>query len=64
MIPLAFYLAKTECKFKKPVVPGDQLRIEVTTVKMTTKAGFLGTKAYVKEDLAAEATIGFGVREV
>jgi len=61
---LIFYLAKTECKFRKPVVPGDQLKIEVTTRKLTSRAGFLNTKAFVKDDCVAEATIGFGIKEV
>ena len=61
---LIYYLAKVAAKFHKPVVPGDQLRIEVTTVKMLPKVGFLKTKAFVGEVLAAEAEIGFGIKEV
>lgn len=60
---LTYYLAKVEAKFIKPVVPGDQLRIEVTTVKLMPKAGFLDTKAFVGGELAAEARIGFGIKE-
>ena len=61
---LIYYLAKVTCKFHKPVVPGDQLRIEVTTKKMLPKAGFLMTKAFVGDQIAAEAEIGFGIKEV
>ncbi len=61
---LIYYLAKVEAKFHQPVVPGDQLRIEVTTIKMMSKAGFLKTQAFVKDKLVAEAEIGFGVKEV
>jgi len=61
---LIYYLAKVSCKFKKPVVPGDQLRYEITTVKMLPKAGFLKTQAFVKDDLVAEAEIGFGIKEI
>jgi 3-hydroxyacyl-[acyl-carrier-protein] dehydratase len=61
---LVYYLAKVTSKFHKPVVPGDQLRIEVTTVKMLPKAGFLATKAFVGSTLVAEAEIGFGIKEV
>ena len=32
------------------VVPGDQLRIEVSTIKLMAKAGFLKTEAYVKDN--------------
>jgi len=61
---LIYYLAKVSAKFIAPVVPGDQLRIEVTTVKLMSKAGFLKTKAYVGEKLVVDAEIGFGVKEV
>lgn len=61
---LIYYLAKVEAKFHQPVVPGDQLKIEVTTIKMMGKAGFLKTQAFVKDKLVAEAEIGFGIKEV
>lgn len=60
---LIYYLAKVTTKFHKPVTPGDQLRIEVTTIKLMRKAGFLATKAFVKDELVAEAEIGFGIKE-
>ena len=61
---LVYYLAKVEAKFHQPVVPGDQLKIEVTTIKMMSKVGFLKTQAFVKDKLVAEAEIGFGIKEV
>ncbi len=61
---LIYYLARVEAKFKSPVIPGDQLRIEVTTVKLLARAGFLKTQAFVKDKVVAEAEIGFGVKEV
>lgn len=61
---LIYYLAKVTVKFSKPVVPGDQLIIEVTTIKMMAKAGFLKTRALVKDEVVAEAEIGFGIKEV
>lgn len=60
---LIYYLAKVTSKFHKPVTPGDQLKIEVATVKLMSKAGFLATKAFVKDELVAEAEIGFGIKE-
>ena len=59
-----YYLGKVEAKFSAPVVPGDQLKIEVTTLKFLPKAGFLKTKAFVADKLVAEAEIGFGIKEV
>ena len=61
---LIYYLAKVTAKFIAPVVPGDQLRIVVTTVKLLPKVGFLKAEAFVKEKLVAEAEIGFGIKEV
>ena len=61
---LVYYLAKTTAKFITPVVPGDQLRIEVSSIKLLPRAGFLKTLCFVKEKLVAEAEIGFGIKEV
>ena len=60
---LTYYLGKVNTKFLAPVGPGDQLKIEVTTVKLMPEAGFLKTKAFVEDKLVAEAEIGFGVKE-
>ncbi|MDP2653968.1 MAG: 3-hydroxyacyl-ACP dehydratase FabZ [Candidatus Omnitrophota bacterium] len=60
---LIYYLAKAEARFLAPVTPGDQLRYEVTTVKLMSKAGILKTQAFVGEKLVAEAEIGFGIKE-
>ena len=59
---LIYYLAKVEAKFIKPVTPGDQIKIEVTTVKMMSKAGILKTRAIVGDKVVAEAEIGFGIK--
>jgi len=61
---LIYYLAKTTCKFLRPVVPGDQLVIEVTTVKMMSKAGFLKVCALVDGQAVAQGEIGFSIKEV
>jgi len=60
---LIYYLAKTEARFFHPVVPGDQLIIEVSTVKLLPLAGFVKCRALVGEKLMAEAQIGFGIKE-
>ncbi len=61
---LIYYLAKTTAKFHKPVSPGDQLRIEVSTIRLLSKAGFIKAVASVGEEKVAEAEIGFGIKEV
>jgi len=50
-----------ECKFKRPVLPGDQLRLEVEIVAMRRGLGIGSGKAYVGEDLKAEAIIKFAL---
>jgi 3-hydroxyacyl-[acyl-carrier-protein] dehydratase len=44
-------------KFRRPVTPGDQLRIEVNVLAMKTRAGRMESKAYVDGKLACEATL-------
>jgi 3-hydroxyacyl-[acyl-carrier-protein] dehydratase len=51
-----FYLAAVdEARFRRPVVPGDQLRIEVTVLKWKVKFCKLQAVATVNGDVAAEA---------
>jgi len=44
-------------KFRKPVVPGDQLRIEVEVLAWRSTAVRMGGKAYVGDKLACEAIV-------
>ncbi len=60
---LYYYLGKVTAKFMAPVVPGDQLRIEVTTVKFLKNTGIVDTKAFVGDRLVTEAQIVFSTRE-
>jgi 3-hydroxyacyl-[acyl-carrier-protein] dehydratase len=57
-----YLLGKIEASFKSPVMPGDQLIVEVKIEKLIDSAGIV--KAYTKSinKLVAEATISFGVR--
>ncbi|MDR3599932.1 MAG: 3-hydroxyacyl-ACP dehydratase FabZ [Desulfosporosinus sp.] len=48
-----------DVKFKRQVIPGDQLRLEVELVKLRKPFGFAQGKAYVGEELAAEGTLKF-----
>ena len=59
---LVYYLGKVNAKFSEKVIPGDQLKIEVTTIKLMKNAGFLKTQAFVEDKMVAEAEIGFGVK--
>jgi 3-hydroxyacyl-[acyl-carrier-protein] dehydratase len=46
-----------KARFRRPVVPGDQLRIEVTVKAWRITAARLEGKAYVDGKVAAEATV-------
>ncbi|MBU1045287.1 MAG: 3-hydroxyacyl-ACP dehydratase FabZ [Candidatus Omnitrophica bacterium] len=59
-----YYFAKADIKWKSPVVPGDQLRIEVDAEKMLLAGGIMSAKALVGERVAAVATIGFSVKHL
>jgi 3-hydroxyacyl-[acyl-carrier-protein] dehydratase len=53
-----FYLAAVdEARFRRPVVPGDQMRIEVTVLKWKIKFCKLQAVATVNGDVAAEAIL-------
>ena len=53
-----FYLAAVdEARFRRPVVPGDQLRIEVTVLKWKGKFCKLQAIATVNGDVAADAIL-------
>jgi len=66
LLSLSEYRGKTpyfagidRARFRRPVLPGDQLRLEVELLKVRGNAGKGQGKAYVGEDLAAEAEILF-----
>jgi 3-hydroxyacyl-[acyl-carrier-protein] dehydratase len=50
-----------KAKFRKPVVPGDQLRIEVDVLVWRSTAGKMHGRALVDGKLACEATISCAV---
>ncbi|NQT85929.1 UDP-3-O-[3-hydroxymyristoyl] N-acetylglucosamine deacetylase [bacterium] len=56
---IAHLMAVDEAKFRRPVVPGDQLRIEVEALHMKKRTCRVRAKALVEDTLAAEAIITF-----
>ena len=56
---LAILLSMDKVKMRHPVTPGDQLLLEVVTVRVKSRTGHVRCKAYVGEKLAAEAEIKF-----
>lgn len=60
---LAFFLAADNVKFRKTVVPGDQLVLDVEAGKIKSKTGQVHAKAYVDGKLVAEADLMFALVE-
>lgn len=54
---LGFFGGMDNVRFKRKVVPGDTLRLEVTLNKLRGGIGFASGKAFVGEELAASADI-------
>ena len=54
---LLLFTGVERAKFRKPVVPGDQLRIEVRVLAFRRTAARLNGEAYVGDKLACEATL-------
>ncbi len=61
MDKLAYLLSLDNVKFRKTVVPGDQLRLEAEVKRMRSRSAQIATRATVEGKLVAEATISFMV---
>ena len=56
---LGLFAGLDDVKFKRQVIPGDQLRLEVELVRLRKTFGVAQGKAYVGEALVAEGTLKF-----
>lgn len=61
---LAYLMSIDKVRLRKPVVPGDQLRLEVNVHKLRRKTGKVGAQAFVEGQLVAEAEFTFSLVEV
>ncbi|MDP2921321.1 MAG: bifunctional UDP-3-O-[3-hydroxymyristoyl] N-acetylglucosamine deacetylase/3-hydroxyacyl-ACP dehydratase [Candidatus Omnitrophota bacterium] len=60
----AYFMSLDNAKFRKTVVPGDQLRLEVEVVKLRQKTGQVHTKALVDGAVVSEADLMFALVDV
>ena len=58
---LVYFTGIEDARFRRPVVPGDQLRLEMKTVSRRNDFGKMHGKATVDGKLAAEATLLFAI---
>ena len=56
---LGLFAGLDDVKFKRQVIPGDQLRLEVELVRLRKTFGVAQGKAYVGDVLAAEGVLKF-----
>ena len=54
---LVYFMSIDKAKFRNPVVPGDQLRFEVTVLRAGSKISQFEGKAFVGDKLAAEGVL-------
>lgn len=60
---IALFAGIDKARFRRQVVPGDQLRIEVEVLKLRGTIGKSYATAYVGEEMAAEAELMFAVQK-
>lgn len=58
---LVFFMGIDNARFRRPVRPGDQLKVEMTVVRVKARIGKLHGKASVDGQLVSEADIMFSL---
>ena len=54
---LAYFMTVDKCKFRKPVMPGDTLRIEAKVLSIKTKTARFKAQCFVDENIVCEAEL-------
>ena len=57
-----YYLGQIKVRFLHPVVPGDQLKLLAQTDKLTPTGAFVSAKAFVNDNLIAQAELIFAIK--
>ena len=52
-----FFMSMDKVKFRKPVVPGDQIVFDLKPLRTGSRVWKMAGKAFVKDDLVAEAEL-------
>ncbi len=58
---LAYFTGIDKVKFRRPVVPGDQVLMEATILKIRGNMGKIGSVAHVDKELVAEGEFMFAL---
>ena len=54
---IIYFMSIDKVKFRRPVVPGDQLKMEVTSMHRSSRAWKMAAKAFVDGKVAAQAEL-------
>jgi 3-hydroxyacyl-[acyl-carrier-protein] dehydratase len=54
---VVYFMGIDKVRFRKPVVPGDQLRLKLTTIRQKQRVFKMRGEAYVEDTLVAEAEL-------
>jgi beta-hydroxyacyl-ACP dehydratase FabZ len=57
---IAYFMAIDKAKFRRKVVPGDCLRMEIEVSRMRSRMATVTAKAYVDDEVASQAELMFG----
>ncbi len=57
---IAYFMSINKAKFRRKVVPGDTLRMEIEVTRLRSSMAVVEGKAYVGDDLASQAELMFG----
>mgnify|MGYP006284885075 FL=1 len=60
---LPYFTGIDNAKFRRPVVPGDTLRIEGEVIRLRGSIAKIAAKSYVEDELAAEAELMFALQD-
>ena len=58
---LAYFMSVDKVKFRKPVVPGDQLVIEAELLRLRSRTGQISAKACVDGQVVCEGELMFAI---
>ncbi len=56
---IPFFMSIDKVKFRKPVVPGDQLKFRIDVLRLRATSGKASAVVKVNDDIVAEAILGF-----
>lgn len=57
---IAYFMSIDKAKFRRKVVPGDCMRMEMKVIKMRSRMAVVQGRAYVGDELASQAELMFG----